>query len=100
LEQSLKLTSQKTNWVKCRIYISSHIELSPHLKDEANVDSFDNTLEGVLKSAARVLTPQSANTKCLRREWQLRTPPSARQSLRHASRQLTKDLQQKEAYVP
>jgi len=44
-------------------YISSHIELSPHLNDEANVDSFINTLESVLVSIARVSTPQSTNTQ-------------------------------------
>jgi len=58
------MTSQKTNWVKYRKYISSHIELSPHLNDEANVDNFVNTLESVLVSAARVSTPQSTNTQC------------------------------------
>jgi len=52
VEQSLKITSQKTNWAKYRKYISSHIELSPHLNDEANVGSFINTLESVLVSAA------------------------------------------------
>jgi len=63
-KQSLKMTSQKTNWAKYRKYISSHIELSPHLNDEAYVDSFVNTLESVLVSAARVSTPQSTNTQC------------------------------------
>jgi len=51
LEQSLKLTTQKTNWVG-------------HLNDEADVDSFDNSLEGVLVSAARAPTPQTVNTPC------------------------------------
>jgi len=63
VEQSLKITSQKTNWAKYRKYISSHIELCPHLNDEANVGSFVNTLESVVVSAARVSTPQSTNTE-------------------------------------
>jgi len=69
----------------------------------------------VLVSAARLSAPQSTNAqkkktslqieqlvlenRRLRREWQFHRSSSARQSLRHASRQLTKALQQKEVYA-
>ncbi|KAH8391460.1 hypothetical protein KR215_010210, partial [Drosophila sulfurigaster] len=89
----------------------------PHLNNEADVDSFVNSLESVLVSAAQASTPQTINAQSnqkktnlqieqlvlekrrLRREWQFHRSPSAKQSLRLASRELTKALQQEEAYV-
>jgi len=52
------LTSQKTNWVKYRKYINSHIKLSAHLNDDAEVDGFVNSMESELFSATRASKPQ------------------------------------------
>lgn len=111
---SYKLTSDKTNWLIYKKYISSHIELNPPLEAEADIDSFVNSLESIIVAAARCSTPQTVSKitnhkktnlqieqlvlekRRLRREWQSSRSPSAKQKLKDATLKLTKALKQEE----
>lgn len=117
VEQTLRLTSKRTNWLKYRKYVSSHIELNPCLNVETNIDSSAIALETVIVAAARTSTPQTPNApynfkktnlqieqlvhekRRLRREWQSYRSPSAKQRLKDATRKLTKALKQEEEHV-
>lgn len=112
-----KLTSQKTNWLRYKKYVSSHIELNPHLKVEADIDSIANKLESVFVEAARMSTPKAKTAaptqkktnhqieqlvldkRRLRREWQCLRSPSAKQKLKNATRKLTKALALEEEHA-
>jgi len=49
-----KTTSNRTNWVKFKKFVSSHIELNPRLNKVEDINRTTNTLEFVLISAARI----------------------------------------------
>jgi len=104
------LTSHSTNWLKFKKYVSSHIELTPQLTGEDDINRTVSMLESVLTSAALIATPRRQNITLntrhtnaeieqlvlerhrSRREWQLLRSPSAKQQLNEASRRLTKAL--------
>jgi len=93
------LTSNSTNWLEFKKYVSSHIELTPQLTGEDDINKTVSLLESVLASAARIATPRRQNLalntrhtiaeieqlvlakRRSRREWQLLRSPSAKQQL-------------------
>jgi len=52
------LTSNSTNWLKLKKYVSSHIVLTPQLTGEVDINRTVSMLESVLASAARIATPR------------------------------------------
>jgi len=93
------LTSNSTNWLKFKKYVSSHIELTPQLTGDDVINRTVSMLESALASAARIATPQKQNIELntkhtnaeieqlvlakrrSRRERQLLRSPSAKQQL-------------------
>lgn len=117
VEKTDRLTSHKTNWLKYRKYISSHIILSPQLNSESDIDKSTSTLESILVAAAQSSTPQTYTKdpypkrtnkqiqqlvhekRRLVREWQSYRSPSAKQKLKDATKKLTKALKQEEEHA-
>jgi len=103
-----ELTSNSTNWLKFKTYVSSHIELTPQLTGEDDINRTVSMLESVLATPRRQnITLNTKHTNAVieqlvlakrrsRREWQLLRSPSAKQQLNEALRQLTKALRQEE----
>jgi len=98
------LTSHSTNWLEFKKYVSSHIELTPQLTGEDDINRTVSMLESVLATPRRQnITLNTKHTNAVieqlvlakrrsRREWQLLRSPSAKQQLNEASRRLTKAL--------
>lgn len=57
LNRPQRLLSNSTNWSKYKKYVCSHIEPSPELNTEEDVENLTETLEAVLVSAAKAATP-------------------------------------------
>ena len=109
-----RLTSSKTNWLRYKKYISSHIELSPKLNTESDIESCTCALQSILTAAALTATPKITNNtinskktnvqieqlvhvkRRLRREWQSSRSPTAKQKLKVATRKLANALKQEE----
>lgn len=107
-----RLTSHNTNWMKYRKYVSSHIELTPQLNIEADIDCSTAALEEVLVAAARISTPKRKDAEIktfktslqieqlvlekrrLRRAWQTSRSPCSKQRLNEATRKLNRALKQ------
>ncbi|KAH8355513.1 hypothetical protein KR093_010011, partial [Drosophila rubida] len=56
VDKPFRLTTNKTNWLKYKKYVSSHIELNPRMNDEVDINQSTNSLESVLVEAARMST--------------------------------------------
>lgn len=105
-----RLTSNRTNWLKYKKYVSSHVELQPQINNKAEIEISTKHLESVLVEAAHIATPKSSNLhykrnktnvqieqlilekRRLRREWQTYRSPHAKQRLKDATRKLSKEL--------
>jgi len=57
----LRLTSHKTNCLKYKKYVSSHIKVTPQFNIEADIDCSTDTLEEVFVEEATISTPQGRN---------------------------------------
>ncbi|XP_070075662.1 uncharacterized protein [Drosophila takahashii] len=111
---TLRLTSHRTNWLKFKKYVSSHIDLTPQLNIKEDIDCYADALESVLVAAAKISTPQGRDGRThqhkinleieqlvlekrrLRRAWQTSRSPSSKQSLKEAGRRLTRALRHEE----
>ena len=110
-----RLTTHRTNWLKYKKYVSSHLDLAPQFNTEADIDCSADLLKNILVSAAKISTPQSVTTqhnqqktnlqieqlvlekRRLRRDWQSHRSPSTKRRLKDASRRLSKALKREEA---
>jgi len=87
---SLKLTSHRTNWLKYKKYVSSHIQLTPHFNIEADIDCFTDALEEVFVEAATISTPQGRDveTNHFKTNLQIKQLVLERRRLRLANQQI------------
>lgn len=109
--QDYKLTSPRTNWLKYRKYISSHIHIGSSDEREEDIDFKLHMFNSLLATAAEVATPaycrakndsvkisnsqieELVNTKRrLRREWQSHRSPAAKSRLNLATKKLREAL--------
>jgi len=111
-DHPLRLTSHRTNWLKYKKYVSSHVKLTPHFNIEADFDCSTDTLEEVFVKAATISTQQGRDVQSnhfkanlqierldlekrrLRRAWQTNRSPSTKQRLKEAIRTLNRALKQ------
>ena len=52
------LPNSRTNWLKYKMYVSSHLPQNPSLKSEFEIQSAVDELSNILSSAVKVSTPQ------------------------------------------
>lgn len=103
-------TSFKTNWLKYKKYISSHIHIEPLLESEGDIGECIQDFTSIMQSAVEHSTFKSVSyrrttnvsnaeiesllaiKRRLRREWQNSRSPAAKQRLSEATRMLRKAL--------
>lgn len=107
------LTSKRTNWLRYKKYISSHINIRPSINCSKDIQDAVNHLEDMMTSAAKLSTPATTEKppysatnsyienlvrekRQLRREWQAHRSPSSKERLKTATRRLTKVLRSRE----
>jgi len=111
-DHPLRLTSHRTNWLKYKKYVSSHIPSTPHFNIEADIDCSTDALEEVFVEAATISTPHGREVqtnhfktnmqierlvlekRILRRAWQTNRSPSSKQRLKETTRTLNRALKQ------
>lgn len=112
-----KLTSKRTNWLKYKQYLSSHISLNVLLKTEDQINNAVTKFSLLLSQAAAAATPTSptgssshTQFKCapkhieelikrkrqIRRDWQNHRSPNLKKQLTMITRCLQEQLRQKD----
>ncbi|XP_017490395.1 PREDICTED: nucleic-acid-binding protein from mobile element jockey-like, partial [Rhagoletis zephyria] len=115
IEIEPRLTSNNTNWLKYKKYISSHLKLNAALNCERDIDSLVEHFKETFTTAAGLATPNQvqvppthtsvtnteieklvAEKRRLRRQWQSHRSPTSQLLYKAASRKLKQALKRAE----
>jgi len=93
IKHPYRLTAQRTNWLKYKKYVRSHINITPQLNPKNDSEYCADALESVLVAAAKSSTPQEATVRqlvrekqLLRRAWQSSRSPLSKQLFNKATK--------------
>jgi len=66
-----RLLTHWTNWLKYKIYLSSHIDLTPQVNNKNDIDYCSDALDSVLEAAAKTSTPQETTKLQIKQQQQI-----------------------------